>query len=152
VSRPKRSDLPRLRVEVAAVAVSVVLAAVLLLPLPVQLRLIVAVLFVMFGPGTALVTLIGWRFADMAPVGLVIGLGMALTAVAAELIIQLGIFDPRLELVLAAIAVVAVIAWSWRRYWPPGRAGSAPAAGNADRPEGPRVGDNEPPMSVGEGG
>lgn len=137
-----------------AVAVSVLLVAVLLLPLPSQLRFVVAVLFVMFAPGTALLTLVGWRLADTAAVGLVIALGMSLTVLAAQLIMLLGVFDARLDLILAAIVVIAVIGAA--RLRPAKAAGDGPVddddAGDGVRPEGSGLGGNEPPISVGEGG
>jgi len=154
VSRADATDPRLVRLQVVAAAVSALLVAVLLLPLPVQLRFVVAVLFVMFAPGTALLTLIGWRLADTAAVGLVIGLGMALTAIAAQLIMSLGVFDARVALIVAAIVVIAVIAST--RLRPGQEAADGPSddpdAGDAARAEGPHMGGNEPPMSVGEGG
>ena len=154
MSRADPTDPRLVRLQVVAVAVSALLIAVLLLPLPVQLRLVIAVLFVMFGPGTAVLSLIGWRLADTAAVGLVIALGMALTVIAAQLIMLVGVFDARLDLIVAAIVVIGVIALLRLR---PGQAAADgpvvdPDAGDAVRDEGPGVGGNEPPMRVGEGG
>ncbi len=151
--RPSAADLWLARLQTVAVAVSAVLVVVLLAPLPAQVRLAVAALFVMFGPGTAVLTLTGARFADVAPVGLAIALGMAVTVILAQLIMLLGVFSPRPELIGAAVAVIAVVTGTW---W---RQRRAAAARSADRDaadgvvaDGRGLGDNEPPMSVGERG
>lgn len=142
MSRADATDLRLVRLQVVAVTVSALLIAVLLLPLPVQLRLVVAVLFVMFAPGTALLTLIGWRLAETAALGLVIALGMALTVIAAQLIMLAGVFDARLDLIVAAIVVIGVIAFLRLRPGPAAADGPVvdPGAGDTVRDEGPRVG------------
>jgi len=152
--RPSAAELWLARLQTVAVAVSLALVAVLLVPLPAQVRLVVAALFVMFGPGTAVLTLTGSRFADVAPVGLVIALGMAVTVILAQLIMLLGIFSPRLELILAAVAVIAVVCGTWWRQRRAAAARSADLEAAADVvvAAGPGLGDNEPPMSVGERG
>lgn len=139
---------------VVAMAVSALLIAVLLLPLPVQVRFVVAVLFVMFGPGTALVTALGSRFMETSAIGLVIALGLACTAIAAQLIIWFGVFAPRTDLVVAAVVVMLVIAGMWWRQRHPRQGGARRRAATEDarRADAVGLGDHEPPMSVGEGG
>ena len=140
--------------QVVAVVVSAILILVLVAPMPVQIRMLVAVVFVMCGPGTALLTAVGSRFAETVAIGLVIALGMAITVLLVQLIMWSGQFDPRTDLVLAAVVVIAVIGITWWRGRSSklGRAEDAPPIADAARTDGAGAGDHDQPMSVGEGG
>jgi len=142
------------RFQGVAFAVSTVLIAVILAPVPVQVRFVVAVAFVAFGPGTALLSLLGSRFAETAAMGIVVALGMAITVLLSELIIWSGQFDPRPELILTAAVVMVVVAVTWWRG-PTLRAAATPdavATTDACSPPGRAPGEREQPMTFGEGG
>jgi O-antigen/teichoic acid export membrane protein len=131
VSRAAATFWGRARWHAVAFAASAVLIAVLVTPVPVQIRFIAAVVFVMFGPGTALLTLVGSRFAETPAVGLVIALGMAITALVSQLIMWSGQFDARTDLVGAAAVVMIVCGATWWR-----RRRTSDAAGSQDGPQG----------------
>lgn len=134
--------------QLAAFAASAALIAALLAPVPVQLRFLVAVVFVVFGPGAALLSLVGSRFAETAGVGLVAALGMAITAICSQLILWSGYFAPRTELVVAAAVVMVVVAFAWHRR----RTAASRQIATADASPTDGAGGHEQPMSLGEGG
>jgi hypothetical protein len=98
-----------------AVVVSALLIVAVLTPVPAALRFGIAVVWVAIGPGTAILMACGGRSLARPELGLVVGLGLATTALVAESLIWLGLFNPRPEVcIAAAVVIVAVVAgWRW---------------------------------------
>ena len=115
-SGPSRS--PHVAVpQFAALILAVATCAVLLIPAPVDLRFAVALAFVVCGPGTAVLSLLGARSPATFELGLIVALGLAITVLVSEGFIWMGIFDPRSELIIGAVAVFIIVGAS--RWWRP---------------------------------
>jgi len=120
-------------------AVSAGLLISLVLPVPGAVRFALAVAFVMFGPGTAVLVALGSRSVARPELGLIIAVGMATTVLVAETLIWLGFFHPRPEVAVAAAAVLITVGASARTSRAHPRAASADASGatgQRDRPAG----------------
>jgi hypothetical protein len=117
-------------------AVSAALLISLVVPVPGTVRFALAVAFVMFGPGTAVLIALGSRSLARPELGLIIAVGMATTVLVAEAIIWLGFFHPRPEVAVAAAAVLIMVgagAWNSRKHGHAASADATGATGQRDR-------------------
>jgi hypothetical protein len=100
---------------VLAMGASVALFVSLVVPAPAALRFLLALAFVALGPGTAillLLGLLGGRLFARLELGLIVALGMAVTALTAEALLWIKVFDPRPQAAVAAAAVFFTIAFA----------------------------------------
>jgi hypothetical protein len=107
-------------------ASSAALLVSLVVPAPPALRFLLAVLFVAFGPGTAILAVLGARSPVRFELGLIVALGMAATALISELMIAIGAFYPHPEVAMAAAAVFIIVAMTYWRSSTMGTGSSAP--------------------------
>jgi hypothetical protein len=121
-------------VEVVAMATSAALCVSRSAPVPSTLRFLLSVMFVAFGPGTAILVVLGARAVASLRVGLVVALGMATTALVSESLLWIGAFYPRPTVAVAAGAVFTTVAMaSWRSRTRSGTArGSDALSGHVD--------------------
>lgn len=123
-----------------AMAVSAALLISLVLPPPGVVRFALAVAFVMFGPGAAVLIALGSRSLARPELGLIIAVGMATTVLVAESLIWLGFFHPRPELAAAAAAVLITVGAAAGHARVHGQAASPGASGATGQPERPHGG------------
>jgi hypothetical protein len=101
--------------ELAALVTSALLLVMLVLPVPSILTFVVAVLFVVCGPGTALLAVTGSPYFGPDHSGLIAALGLAQIVLFGEVLLWVHAFYPRPELAIAAAAVVATVTLTaWR--------------------------------------
>lgn len=101
--------------ELLALVVSVILIALVVIPVPAMLRFVVAVLFVVCGPGVAVLAIAGGRYFRAYHPGVVIALGFAVTILVAEIMLWSHMFYPRAGLVLLAGGTIVLVLVAARR-------------------------------------
>jgi hypothetical protein len=104
-------------------AASAALFVSLIAPAPTAVRFLLAVVFVVIGPGTAILVLVGERSFVTLEVGLIIAVGIATTVLTAESLLWIGVFDPRPQAAIAAAAVFVALAVAGRQTAPDAQAG-----------------------------
>jgi hypothetical protein len=95
--------------QLGALLASVALLIVLEVQASASLRFAVALVFVVLGPGTAIIGLIPPRLGVTFHPGVVVPLGLAVTVLVAEGTMYLGAFHPHPHLLVFAVIVLVVV-------------------------------------------